>query len=389
MNKKILLSILSLASVSAFSADYFVSHQGGVWSKPSTWAKNAVPNSSVSLRMAETSGNLEVDGDRVVANWSVWGKHQNIHILNGSSLTLGSYGLNQQTVSMCVSGEGFLKFAKNTMVAYGGDGGSLNLVGNTICNKITFDNSRKLLKNITISTRQPIDRIFKTTLKDNGRYHDFSLYGLKGVNTKVRFMGNTTIGDIDINNNAHLVINTARLFMSGQYGKIEVNNSTLELIRKGPQYFISSKVRLNGDSKLVLSNNPYENLVNVLFNSGNTNTVEIKDASEFRGFCFYAPNNKSVKTLKIVLPKKAPANVLKLHTMVFNPKSKMCMSDCSLTKGGNGQKVDNLYIEFVNFKNGVVKLDKGLATPADYAKIKAKGWKDFRLEKGYLTATKQ
>ena len=42
----------------------------------------------------------------------------------------------------------------------------------------------KLLKNITISTRQPIDRIFKTTLKDNGRYHDFSLYGLKGVNTK-------------------------------------------------------------------------------------------------------------------------------------------------------------------------------------------------------------
>jgi hypothetical protein len=64
------------------------------------------------------------------------------------------------------------------------------------------------------------------------------------------------------------------------------------------------------------------------------------------------------------------------------------MSDASLTKGGNGEKIDNVSIVFENFKNGVVKVDKGLATPADYAKIKASGWKDFRIEKGYLTATK-
>ena len=144
MNKKILLSILSVASLSTFGADYFISTQGGVWSNPATWEKNALPKAPIALRMSELSGNLEVDGDRTVANWSVWGKHQNIHILDGASLTLGSYGFNQQKVSMCVSGEGFLKFQNNTMVAYGGDGGSLNLVGNTICNKITFDNNRKL-----------------------------------------------------------------------------------------------------------------------------------------------------------------------------------------------------------------------------------------------------
>ena len=389
MNKKILLSILSLASLSTFGADYFISTQGGVWSNPATWEKNALPKAPIALRMSELSGNLEVDGDRTVANWSVWGKHQNIHILDGASLTLGSYGFNQQKVSMCVSGEGFLKFQNNTMVAYGGDGGSLNLVGNTICNKITFDNSRKLLKDITISTRQPIDRIFKTTLNENGRYHDFSLYGLKGIKTKVRLMGNTTVGDIDINNNAHLVINTARLFMSGKYGKVEVANSTLELIRKGPKYNIGAKVRLNGNAKLILSRNPYANFVNVLFNSGDTNTVEITDVAEFSGFCLYAPKTKTAKTLKIVLPKNAPANVLKLNTVVSNPGSKMCMSNGSLTKDENGKSVDNIYIEFVNFKNGVVKIENGLATPADYAKIKAKGWKNFRVEKGYLTATKQ
>ncbi len=388
MNKKILLSILSLAGVSAFGADYFVSYQGGVWSQSATWAKNVLPKAPISLRMSENSGNLEVDGNRTLANISVWGKLQNIHILDGATLTLGLQGVNPQKVSMCISGEGFLKFQKDTMVAYGGEGGALNLVGNTICNKIMFDNKRKLLKDITISMRQPIDRIFKTTLDKNGIYNNFSLYGLNGVKTKVRFMGNTTVGDIDINNNAHLVIDTARLFMSGRYRKIEVANSTLELIRKGPQYNIGAKVRLNGNAKLILSRNPYANFVNVLFNSGDTNTVEIKDATVLNGFCIYAPRNKTAKTFKIVLPKNAPANVLKLNTFVSNPKSAMCMDEGSLTMSG-GKVVDNISIEFVNFRNGAVKVDKGLATPADYAKIKAKGWKNFRVEKGYLTATKQ
>ena len=84
MNKKILLSILSLASLSTFGADYFISTQGGVWSNPARWEKNALPKAPIALRMSELSGNLEVDGDRTVANWSVWGKHQNIHILDGA-----------------------------------------------------------------------------------------------------------------------------------------------------------------------------------------------------------------------------------------------------------------------------------------------------------------
>ena len=108
MNKKLLLlSILSLVGTSVLGGDYFVSYQGGVWSNPATWEKNSLPKDPVALRMSVSSGNLEVDGDRHLYNWSVWDKYHNIHILDGATLTLGANGFNQQKSGMCISGSDF------------------------------------------------------------------------------------------------------------------------------------------------------------------------------------------------------------------------------------------------------------------------------------------
>ena len=49
--------------------------------------------------------------------------------------------------------------------------------------------------------------------------------------------------------------------------------------------------------------------------------------------------------------------------------------------------VDNLFIEFINFENGKVKLANDLLSAEDWKQVKADGWENFRLENGYITAT--
>ena len=389
MKKNIILSVL-MATCSALSAaDYFVSAQGGLWSATTTWKGGKIPVAPIALRMGEYSGNLEVDGNRKIQNWSVWAKAHNIHLLKDSTLTLGKTGFNQQQVSTCVSGEGFFKCQSDTLIGYGGNKGIVYFVSNVELNKIAFDNSRKLLKDLTISMRQPIDRIFKTTLIRDGLYSDLSITGLPKVKTKVELKGNTTIGDIDISNNANVVIDTARLFLSGRYRKIEVNNSRLELVGKGLAYSISSKVRLNGNATLVLTgNNPYENFVNIIFNAGKTNTLVVNGKASLKGFCVYNAGTPTGRTIKIVLPKKSSGIVLALENIIFQPNTPLCLKTGSLSKVGNGNSVSDISIEIENFRNGAISVGNGFTDSADYAKIKAKGWKDFRLQNGVLTATK-
>ncbi len=390
MKRKILLtSSVLLACSTLFAADYFVSKQGGLWSAKTTWQKGEVPTQKVALRMSEYSGNLEIDGSREIENWSVWGKHHNIHILDGASLKMGWSGFNQQNVTTCVSGSGFFKCTGDTLLAYGGDKGIVYFVSNVEFNKIAFNNSRKLLKDLTISMRQPIDRIFKTTLVKDNLYSDLSIAGLPNVKTKVELFGNTTIGDVNLSNNANLVINTARLFMSGKYKKVEVNNSRLELIANGVAYNIPAKVRLNGGATFVLSgNNPYVNYTNVLFNAGKTNTIVVNGKSDLRGFCIYN-SGKGERVLKIVLPKKVSGAVLTLENITWNPNSKAILASNSLSKDGAGNAIADIFIDIENFQNGAIAVKKGFDSPADYAKIRANGWKNFRIEKGKLVATKK
>ena len=140
MKKSLMLFTMAVSGTALWAAPYFVSHQGGLWSAPSTWEKAALPKPPVELRMSHTSGNLEVDAKVDVANISVWGKHQNIHILEGSQLTLSLGGFNMQNVNTCVSGAGFFKCQSNTLVGYGGDGGTLFFVSNAQFDKILFNN---------------------------------------------------------------------------------------------------------------------------------------------------------------------------------------------------------------------------------------------------------
>ena len=385
--KSLLVLSALVASCAAFAGDYFVSNQGGLWSKASTWRGNALPQEPVNLRMDAQSGNLEIDGDRKIANASVWGKPQNIHILDGSKLTVGAQGFNVQAVPVCVSGSGFMHCGGNSLVCYGGNGGRLNFVGNLVADKIIFTNDRKLLKKATMRMMQPIDRVFKTSVNAQGVYSDLVIRGAANASTRVEFLGNMTVGDIDISSNAHVFFKTSRLFMSGKYKKIEVSNSVLELSRSGAQYGISSKVRLNGGASLVLNGDPYYNFVNVIFNAGKTNTVKIGGFARLKGFCIYS-NGAGARTLKIVLPKNAKQCALHLESIVFNPGSKMCLKADSLSKDGSGADVADISIAIENFANGAVKIDRGFANGADYAKITASGWKNFRLENGFLTADK-
>lgn len=390
MKKSLMLFAMAVSGTALWAAPYFVSHQGGLWSAPSTWEKAALPKPPVELRMSHTSGNLEVDAKVDVANISVWGKPQNIHILEGSQLTLSLGGFNMQKVNTCVSGAGFFKCQSNTLVGYGGDGGTLFFVSNAQFDKILFNNDRKLIKNLTVSMNQPIDRVFKTTEGKDGKYNPLSIVGVRGVKTRVCLCGNTTVGDINLSNNANLLIDTSRLFMRGTYRKIEVASSTLELVRNGEPYNISSKVRLNGSATLKLSGDrPYVRPVNILFLSGQSNTIEINGRSELMGLTIYDNGKKTGRNVNIVLPKKSSGVVLELNSLVVCPAAKLCLADNSLSQTGAGAKVDDVTVTFVNYRNGAVKLRSGLKNPADYAKIKAAGYKNFRLEKGFLVADKQ
>ena len=176
-----MLFAMAVSGTALWAAPYFVSHQGGLWSAPSTWEKAALPKPPIDLRMSHTSGNLEVDAKVDVANISVWGKPQNIHILEGSQLTLSLGGFNMQKVNTCVSGAGLFKCQSNTLVGYGGDGGTLFFVSNAQFDKILFNNNRKLIKNLTVSMNQPIDRVFKTTEGKDGKYNSLSIVGVSEI----------------------------------------------------------------------------------------------------------------------------------------------------------------------------------------------------------------
>lgn len=389
MKKHILTFAFLSTSAVLFAAPYFVSHQGGLWSASTTWNGNAIPQPPIDLRMDAASGNLEIDKLASPANMSVWGKPQNIHILDGAIFELAHGGFNMQDVSMCISGSGFFKCKGNTLLGYGGNGGKLSFVSNVELSKITFDNHRKLIKDLTVSMNQPIDRIFKTPLKKDGKtYSNLSVSGVSGAKTRVDICGNTTVGDIDVLNSAHLVIDTPRLFLSGEFRKIEVTNATLELRRNGPQYLVYSKVRLNGNATLKLvGESPLLNrAINVLFLSGNQNTVKLYGHSEISGFTVYDNGKKNARTINIVIPKNSKGTVLSMNSFVVCPAAKVCLADNSLSQTGAGAKVSDVSINIKNFRNNAIKVAKGFKDPADYAKIKADGFKNFRLQNGFLVA---
>ena len=254
MKKSIFALFLSAAAM-ACAGDFFVSKDGGVWGEAFAWEKNAVPSAPVNLRMSQNSGNLQVDGDRTVQTISVWGKAQNIHLLENSVFMLGSGGFNPQNSSVCVSGSGFFRCAGDNLKVYGGDGGVVNFVSNVELDSIVFDNSRKILKSAKIAMRQPIDRIFKTRAGKDGVYAPLKIAGAKGADCSVSLEGNTTVGDIEVRSNARLTVATDRLFLSGKYKKAEVFDATLELVRKAAPYRFGAKVRLNGGERFVLERN--------------------------------------------------------------------------------------------------------------------------------------
>ena len=385
------ISALAFLSTSAalFAAPYFVSHQGGLWSANTTWKGKVLPQPPIDLRMDATSGNLEIDKFAAPANMSVWGKPQNIHILDGAIFELDRGGFNMQDVSLCVSGSGFFKCKGNALLGYGGKGGKLNFVSNVELNQIVFDNGRKLIKDLAVSMNQPIDRVFKTPLKKDGKtYSNLSVGGVAGAKTRVNICGNTTVGDIDVLNSAYLVIDTPRLFLSGEFRKIEVSNATLELRRNGPQYLVYSKVRLNGNAtlKLVGESPLLKRSINVLFLSGNQNTIELYGHSEISGLTVYDNGKKNARTINIVIPKNSKGTVLSMDSFIVCPASKICLADNSLSQTGAGAKISDVSINIKNFRNNAIKVAKGFKDPADYAKIKADGFKNFRLQNGFLLA---
>ena len=388
MKKSIFALFLSAAAM-ACAGDFFVSKDGDVWGEAFAWEKNAVPSAPVNLRMSQNSGNLQVDGDRTVQTISVWGKAQNIHLLENSVFMLGSGGFNPQNSSVCVSGSGFFRCAGDNLKVYGGDGGVVNFVSNVELDSIVFDNSRKILKSAKIAMRQPIDRIFKTRIGKDGVYAPLKIAGAKGADCSVSLEGNTTVGDIEVRSNARLTVATDRLFLSGKYKKAEVFDATLELVRKAAPYRFGAKVRLNGGSTLVLrGENPLAGMVNVLFLSGTTNSVVVDGVSRLDGFCIAAGGVAGAKDLRIVLPKKSKGVVLTLGRIVSNPSSKAYLAADTLSATPDGKSVGDVSIAIENFANGAVKVAKGFNNPADYAKIKASGWTNFRVQNGVLVADK-
>ncbi len=416
MHKKLLTTLCAAAlAASAFAErTLFISETGGNWTDASTWTENGAATTapldgeSILLRADAKSGVLTIDTDATVNNISVWGKNQNISINENKTFTVKSgdisAGVNLQNIKTVISGAGTLRGVGDTLTIYGGNAGaSLEVSSNALLKTISF-NPKTVYYDGTPATvlfNASGSNSFTTGLVSGQTYYDrITINGhSKYSNLAVKIAGNATVGDIRLENNSKLIIDSSNFTMKGQYGAAEVNKSTLELVGgKGKPYIIPAKVRLNGGSTLVLTgDNAYTYLVNGLFNYGdNTNTLVVNGKTSMAGLCVYDKADLSEKVFKIELGEMAEGQdyLLQLTNLTKEAGHKDILATNSLTKttsivsGSASREVLGFYVEFVNFDNGKVKLLNDLLTAEDWEHVRAAGWENFRLVDGYITADK-
>ncbi len=381
-----------------------VAPQGGNWSSDSTWLQGGSPTTApapgeyIELRAQGSSAPLIVDTDAYANSVSMWGADKSIEINSGVSLTVGETGINLQNITTSISGAGTLTTSSGELIVYGGNSNaSAQISSNAIISKVTF--SGNYFTDDTVSTvvfNASGSNTLTTNLQTSGKNDGFTVSGGKSINSVVKITGNAKLGDITISNNGRLVIDSDNFVMNGTYNKMEVYASVIELVGgKSSPYSIGSKIRLNGASTLILTgDNAYTNLTNVLFNYGNAwNKIVVNGTTNMAGLCVYDKTSLAQKTIIIELGEVAEGQdyVLHLEHLTKEAPNASILATDSLTKtttstGAASQVVEGMFVEFINFDNGKVKLDNDLLTAEDWDHVKSDGWENFRLENGYITA---
>ena len=407
MRKTLCISfaLAALALTANAARTLMVAPQGGDWSSDSTWLEGDSPTTAptpgeyIELRAQGSSAPLIVDTDAYATSVSMWGADKSIEINSGVSLTVGDKGINLQDITTSISGAGTLTTSSGELIIYGGNSNaSAQISSNAIISKVTF--SGNYFTDDTVSTvvfNASGSNTLTTNLQTsgNGKNDGFTVSGGKSINSVVKITGNAKLGDITISNNGRLVIDSDNFVMNGTYNKVEVYASVIELVGgKSSPYSIYSKIRLNGASTLILTgDNAYTNLTNILFNSGNTNKIVVNGTTNMAGLCVYDKTSLAQKTIIIELGEVAEGQdyVLHLEHLTQEAKNASILATDSLTKtttstGTASQVVEGMFVEFINFDNGKVKLDNDLLTAEDWDHVKSDGWENFRLENGYITA---
>lgn len=406
--KKILcisFALAALALTTNAARTLTVAPQGGDWSSDSTWLESGesttAPTSGeyIELRAEGSSAPLIVNTDAYANSISMWGSDKSIEINSGASLTVGSTGMNLQNITTSISGAGTLTTSSGELIIYGGkSNASAQISSNAIISRVTFRGN--YFTDDTVSSvvfNASGSNTLTTNLQTSGKNDGFTVYGGgASIKSEVKITGNAKLGDIAISNNGRLVIDSDNFVMNGTFNKVEVNASVIELVGgKSSPYSISSKIRLNGASTLILTgDNAYTNLTNILFNYGNTwNKIVVNGTTNMSGLCVYDNPSLAQKTIIIELGEVAGGQdyVLHLEHLTTEAKNASILATDSLTKtttsaGTPSQVVEGMYVEFINFDNGKVRLDNDLLTAEDWDHVKSDGWENFRLENGYITA---
>lgn len=407
MKKTLCISfaLAALALTANAARTLTVAPQGGNWSSDSTWLEGGSPTTAptpgeyIELRAEGRSAPLIVDTDAYANSISMWGSDKSIEINSGASLTVGSTGMNLQNITTSISGAGTLTTLSGNLIIYGGNSNaSAQISSNAIISGVTFRGN--YFTDDTVSSvvfNASGSNTLTTNLQTSGKNDGFTVSGGgASIKSEVKITGNAKLGDITISNNGRLVIDSNNFVMNGTYNKMEVNASVIELVGgKSRPYSISSKIRLNGASTLILTgDNAYTNLTNILFNSGNTwNKIVVNGTTNMAGLCVYDKTSLAQKTIIIELGEVAEGQdyVLHLEHLTTEAKNVSILATDSLTKtttsaGTASQVVEGMFVEFINFDNGKVRLDNDLLTAEDWDHVKSDGWENFRLENGYITA---
>ena len=382
-----------------------VAPQGGDWSSDATWLEGRLPTTAptpgeyIELRAEGSSAPLIVNTDAYANSISMWGSDKSIEINSGASLTVGSTGMNLQNITTSISGAGTLTTSSGELIIYGGkSNASAQISSNAIISRVAFRGGTYFDDTVsTVVFNASGGNTLTTNLQTSGKNDGFTVYGGgASIKSEVKITGNAKLGDIAISNNGRLVIDSDNFVMNGTFNKVEVNASVIELVGgKSSPYSISSKIRLNGASTLILTgDNAYTNLTNILFNSGNDwNKIVVNGTTNMAGLCVYDKTSLAQKTIIIELGEVAEGQdyVLHLEHLTMEAPNASILATDSLTKtttstGAASQVVEGMFVEFINFDNGKVKLDNDLLTAEDWDHVKSDGWENFRLENGYITA---
>jgi len=425
--KKILLLSICATSV-AFASDVFVSSTGGDYSSLSTWetvsggSLSSLPASTDTWRMNDQSGVLNIDEDATLLGASLWGKAHSITIAQDKTFTLGTgiisasdgVGFNIGSTTTNISGDGTFIGGANTgtykennvdysnifvgaygekvkgnvsnvLVVYGAKGGTYNISSAAKANGIVFKDRSGTYD----SKGGTINFLGSFTTATS------SVLYIKGLNAttpaNVNFKGSVTLSkEVIIQNYANVTIDTNKFTTSAWIGVR--GNSTLKLVGNGSgQYDVSAKVRLNGNATLILEgDNVYKSGSATRINAeGSDNKLVINGSQKLDGLCLVGKGS-DVKTFYIDLTN---TTLLELTHLTVQPGGDNYFKTDSLTEyytswaNKTSKVVDNLFIEFINFENGKVKLANDLLSAEDWKQVKADGWENFRLENGYITAT--